>query len=178
MHVLRPAATQVLSSPIEIRVELNLLESSISNIKYPDMFPSPPNMESALATEVLPSPVSSEIASPSVPEQTCQQPHQDRSYSESQKNSWYYYLSEIALRRIGNNVLNTFYTNDQYPGSGMPIRLMVKTVTNFVDQMFQWYLQLLYQLPFLRAHCVLGTKACQLLSSTTRKITVTSHRKN
>ena len=178
MHVLRPAATQVLSSPSEIRVELNLPESSISNIKYPDMFPSPPNVESALATEVLPSPVSSEMASPSVSEQTGRRPHQDRSHSESQKNSWYYYLSEIALRRIGNNVLNTFYTNDQYPGSGMPIQLIVKTATNFVDQMSQWYLQLSLQLIFLRAHCVVGTKAYQSLSSTTRKITVTFHRKN
>jgi len=90
-------------------------------------------------TDGLPSSISSEMVSPSLSDQQGRRPHRDRSYSESQKNSWHYYLSEIALRRIGNNVLNTFYTNEQYPGSGMPIQLIVKTAANFVDQMPQWY---------------------------------------
>jgi hypothetical protein len=123
----------MLTSPSEIRVELNLPESSVANVRYPDMFPSPPNTDgSAMTSESFVSPMSAEMASNSVIDQP------PRSFSESQEKSWYYYLSEIALRRIGNNVLNTFYTSDQYPGSDMSIQVMVKSATNFLDQMTQW----------------------------------------
>jgi hypothetical protein len=135
-----PSSTELIISQSEIRVELKLPESSIANIKYPDMFPSPPNVESFLATDVVPSPTYSELVSPSTPDRHSQRSHRERAFSESQKNSWYYYLSEIALRRIGNSVLSTFCMNDNYPDSDIPIQLMIKTANNFVDQMSQWYL--------------------------------------
>lgn len=78
------------------------------------------------------------MASESVTDHLIQESRPVSCISDSQEKSWYYYLSEIALRRIGNSILNMFYANDKYPGGDMALPLMVKTATNFLDQMAQW----------------------------------------
>jgi hypothetical protein len=172
------ASLSLLTFPSEIRVELNLPESSIANIKYPDKFPSPPTDDSSgFPPDPLPSSASPEMASSSMTDQLSRQFRPLNSFSESQEKSWYYYLSEIALRRIGNNVLNTFYTKDEYPGVDMPIQLMITTVTNFLDQMSQWYISSKNLFHILKSNRVLGTMVYQQSSGSIRTITVTFRKK-
>jgi len=109
-------------------VELPLPQSEIAEFEYPNPFPSPP------------SPAASEISRRATPPSGLHQtgdldfshvlgPSETvggspilntdsidiRHHSEclcNEEKSWYYYLTEIALRRIGNRIINTFYRQD------------------------------------------------------------------
>jgi len=50
---------------------------------------------------------------------------------EMQQNSWYYHPTEIALRRIGNRILNAFYRHDNYPVLPMPVPAMINVARDF-----------------------------------------------
>ncbi|KAE9373064.1 hypothetical protein N431DRAFT_336998 [Stipitochalara longipes BDJ] len=128
-------------SECEIRVELNLPESSIATINYPDMFPSPPNEEDVTSTTDGDLPfIGDAISVRGAGESTEHQQHRTPSFGQiQQRHSWYYYLSEIALRRIFNSVLNSFYTTEQYTGFNTPVQNMVDTATEFLEQLSQWY---------------------------------------
>lgn len=89
-------------SECEFRVELPLNQSEISLGEYPDLFPSPP----------------SPISTPSDGHSGSGSSYQDNEELElrrhavrlcNEEESWYYYLTEIALRRIGNRIVNTFF---------------------------------------------------------------------
>ena len=61
----------------ELRLELNVTDSSVWDLQYPSFFPSPPDeLQSKSQTEVV----------------------------------WYYFLAEIALRRLANRILNYIYS--------------------------------------------------------------------
>ena len=77
-----------LKSECEMRDEVDLAPSGLAKVNHPDVFPSPPGS--------IPEPESGGTfnKSPSL------QPHVD---VELQK-SWYYYLSEIASRRLKNRI--------------------------------------------------------------------------
>jgi len=124
----------------EIRVELNLPESSIATISYPDMFPSPPNEEDVTSIADGESPFTNDsISLQGVGEPTPGQQHRTPSFGQSQqRQSWYYYLSDIALRRIFNSVLNSFYTTEHHAGFNMPVQNMVDTAIEFLEQLSQW----------------------------------------
>lgn len=121
----------------EIRVELSLPESSIASMSYPDMFPSPPTEEhddtAVLSPDDSLTTLSSSETFPPAGRRTTSFNNQN------QQQSWYYYLSEIALRRIGNCLLNSFYKNDDYPGSGMTVLEMIIVATDFENQLSQWH---------------------------------------
>lgn len=60
---------------------------------------------------------------------------------------WYYYLAEIALRRLSNRILNSFHkTNQNQP------KLDVKGVTDFEEQASDWVSSLPPNLNFQSAH--------------------------
>ncbi|KAH8601506.1 hypothetical protein B0O99DRAFT_500909, partial [Bisporella sp. PMI_857] len=95
-------------SECEMREEMSLPESGLSELHYPYMFPSPPRSGTpeAASQAVLSNPsgpwnVSAldSLAESPIPESDTQQ-------------SWLYYMTEIALRRIGNRVSNAFYHSD------------------------------------------------------------------
>lgn len=136
MNINRPNDSANLSS--ELRVELSLPESSIATIRYPDLFPSPPSDDTASHEEFA---VVSPCDTISTPGQPITPGRRRRTTftSEVQLKSWYYYLSEISLRRIGNRLLNTFYSSDNYPGSGMTVPEMVSVAVDFEDQINQWF---------------------------------------
>ncbi|KAH9208480.1 hypothetical protein DL95DRAFT_345425 [Leptodontidium sp. 2 PMI_412] len=109
-------------SECEILSEIPLPESGIADFEYPHMFPSPPDPQN-----------SSE--SPSFRENTIHMtPRQ-----QQQEQSWYYYLSEIALRRIGNRVLNAFYRDDHQLWLNMEVPSMVKIGEEFMQLLEQWH---------------------------------------
>lgn len=136
-----------LTASSEIRVELSLPESTLAALQYPDLFPSPPveeTVSSPSPSTVAFDPSYSDFASPS---SGGSQKRHTESINESQQHSWYYYLTEIALRRIGNRILNALYKNANVPGYGVPVMEMLEIAADFEKQLGQWCALILFS-PF------------------------------
>lgn len=133
-------------SEVEIRVELPLPQSAIAEYEYPALFPTPPtlseeypkqrdqasdwtNSESAVRS---PDGNRPELSGMGV----CN--HITKLFNEEQ--SWYYYLTEVALRRIGNRVLNSFYRED--PSAWSNIKPMISIALEFESQIDAWFANL------------------------------------
>lgn len=104
-------------SEAEFRVELPLPQSEIAEYDFSCLFPSPPS-------PIFPPEIGRTIdsptraSSPAMTVSTFSEEDQDqvRQHSKrlcNEEESWYYYLTEIALRRIGNRVINTFFRQDK-----------------------------------------------------------------
>jgi hypothetical protein len=139
-------------SECEFRVELPLPQSEIADFEYPNLFPSPP------------SPAVTDISSRTSPALVHQQPDEldfshilgapetvvstplppvdnldIRRHSKklcNEEESWYYYLTEIALRRIGNRIINTFYRQDHC--TWMDIKPLISIALEFDVQVSAW----------------------------------------
>ena len=114
----------VLKSECEIRVQLDLPQSNLCKLDYPFLFPSPPSHGS---------PVESPASIPSTSSQRLQQ---------AEEQSWFYYLSEIALRRIENRVLNAFYKEDHQYWLHTDLSVMMSAAEDIEIQMETWYASL------------------------------------
>lgn len=115
-------------SECELRVELNLPNSSLPELNYPDTLPTPPMFDAFLTGNVEHSPGGiSDQTSP-----------RKRYTSSASEESWFYYLTEITLRRISNGVLSTFYSQDFSSWSEESIPLMVKAAEQFEQQLDEW----------------------------------------
>ncbi|KAJ6086191.1 hypothetical protein N7486_010472 [Penicillium sp. IBT 16267x] len=64
--------------------------------------------------------------------------HHDMSAHEQQQ-AWFYYLSEIALRRIGNRVLNSLYKESFESWKEYDIPSTIKIAHEFLRQLNEWY---------------------------------------
>ena len=95
-------------SECELRSELDLPHSSLADLEYPDMYPSPPDLR-----------VGDEL-------------------SEQQEQSWFYYLTEITLRRISNCIVNTLYSSDYRRWDEETIPAMIKAAEGFDKQLREW----------------------------------------
>ncbi|KAL3450803.1 hypothetical protein BJX65DRAFT_270142 [Aspergillus insuetus] len=126
-------------SECEFRLELDLPVSVLSTLAYPYMFPSPPTPDNPIEPSqengnlsILSSPLSSS---------SFQQGCQTFTYStlqEAEEQSWYYYLSEIALRRVGNRVSHYFYQDDNNTWSQMNIYETSAIVEDLEQQLESW----------------------------------------
>ena len=117
-------------SECEIRVELPLPQSSIADFEYPHMCPSPPSPPSNFAPEISQSlPCSRSATSPE---------DLNRSYVKrwNEELSWYYYLTEVALRRISNRIINTFYR--KHHTSWLDITPLIPMAEEFEAQISNW----------------------------------------
>ncbi|KAJ5096205.1 hypothetical protein NUU61_005561 [Penicillium alfredii] len=113
-------------SECEILSEIDLPHSGVSHLGYIHVFPCPPD-----AYTTGPSPRS--IFSPGGREQACNpSPHE-------QEQAWFYYLSEIALRRIGNRVLDSFYKEGFQAWIDFNVPSMMQVANEFLRQLNQWY---------------------------------------
>ena len=92
-------------SELELRLELNVSESSVWDLTYPSFFPSPPD-ELKSQREIV----------------------------------WYFYLAEIALRRLGNRILNYIYTARPVESttSATSATSMVESILGFEQQASDW----------------------------------------
>ena len=92
-------------SELELRLELNVSESSVWDLTYPSFFPSPPE-ELKSQREIV----------------------------------WYFYLAEIALRRLGNRVLNHIYTARPSGAinTAATTSSMVESILGFEQQASDW----------------------------------------
>lgn len=135
-------------SECEFRVELPLPQSEISTYHHPQLFPSPPSPPSGgIDARQSPSPFSSQDSTmkvASVQENMNPSPinteiltlrlHAKRLCNEEE--SWYYYLTEIALRRIGNRIINTFFGHK--PESWRDIKSLLGIALEFDTQVSAW----------------------------------------
>jgi hypothetical protein len=55
-----------------------------------------------------------------------------------QEQSWFYYLTEITLRRIGNRIVDTLYANDYRLWRETSLPSMVKAAEDFIGQLQTW----------------------------------------
>ena len=128
----------VLKSECEVRTQLDLPQSDLCKVGYPHLFPTPPTP---------PSPVRSpqEAFRPQTPVSTTTASSQILSMAScssqqnSEEQSWFYYLGEIALRRIENRVLNVFYKEDHHSWSRMDIETMIYAAEDIEAQLAIWY---------------------------------------
>ncbi len=117
-------------SECEMRIELPLPQSTIADIDYPHMFPNPPSHPTeGLGLRQYDSDTLSFGWG-----DTGQSPNNNKVISE--EKSWYYYLTEVALRRIGNRILNTFYRADHT--SWLNIKPLIPIAKEFEEQILVW----------------------------------------
>lgn len=139
-------------SECEFRVELPLPQSEIADFEYPNLFPSPPSPAAAgMSPRTTPPSVlhaSDDLdfnhvlggpammgGSPGLnSDDTDIRQHSKRLCNEEE--SWYYYLTEIALRRIGNRIINTFYRQDHC--TWMDIKPLISIALEFDAQVSAW----------------------------------------
>ncbi|KAK3721479.1 hypothetical protein LTR37_003035 [Vermiconidia calcicola] len=113
-------------SESEFRVELPLPQTEISNYTHPQMFPSPPSPAGLERSDNQAMPnlvktLSNDSALGRMPGSIVMDTNGDEDFELRQhakklcneEESWYYYLTEIALRRIGNRIINTFFSQSR-----------------------------------------------------------------
>lgn len=138
-------------SECEFRVELPLHQSEISLGEYPDLFPSPPspvNTDSHGAAQpagVGRAPSVTSTASlnqisgydtASIMNDEASELRQHAARLCNEEESWYYYLTEIALRRIGNRIINTFFKQES--SSWLTIKPLLRMAKEFEAQVSSW----------------------------------------
>lgn len=128
-------------SEVEIRVELPLPQSAIAEYEYPDLFPTPPTLpdeypsHSEQPTDNI---TPDEFGGPSNDIQSLPTRGVYNQIAKlfNEEQSWYYYLTEVALRRIGNRVLNAFYREESSTWSN--IKPLIPIALEFESQIDTW----------------------------------------
>lgn len=94
-------------------MEIDLPPSGLATLNYGEIFPLPPA---------------------SSPQPQCEQ---DRAVLEK---SWNFYLSELAVRRIGNRLMGCFYQHDETWWLSVPLERLIRIATEIELQLTQWYI--------------------------------------
>ncbi|KAK0803827.1 hypothetical protein LTR59_004614 [Friedmanniomyces endolithicus] len=135
-------------SEIEFRVELPLPQSELASYHHPQMFPSPrsPTHADEQDTPIGRSAgVLCEESTPSLLREPSTSSAHSRDYINprervarlcNEEESWYYYLTEIALRRIGNRIINTFFRKD--PAAWLNVKPLLRIALEFDTQVSAW----------------------------------------
>jgi hypothetical protein len=97
----------------ELRVYLDLPSSGITKLHYPDPFPAPPGGVSRAQLNLS----DAELL--------------------NRERSWYYFLTDISPRRVGNQVLNTLYNGDSNTWLEFDFQQMCHTALQFEEQLEQ-----------------------------------------
>lgn len=111
-------------SECELRVEMDIPNSLLADFHYPDLYPSPPDAPSPVETVRTPGSVA----------------HKGPSYRNQRlhEQCWFYYLTEITLRRIANRVLNVFYQQGPQAWTEESLPSMVSMAREFEQQLQDW----------------------------------------
>lgn len=111
----------------EISVELRFPSSGLTGLNYTNSFPTPPV---AVAVEQLyETPSVIDVESASLLSTDVQQ--------EFEKG-WYYYLADIAARRILQRVVDTFYNKYEITWSTASLPKLIQTARELERQLSQW----------------------------------------
>lgn len=121
-------------SECELRAEMDLPNSSLAAFHYPDMHPSPPDMDA-------PSPemTDQQLQGGGGPATLPLLGRHPSTLNQHQEESWYYYLTEITLRRIVNRILNAFYAQGYEGWTRDTICFMAKAAGEFERQLEEWF---------------------------------------
>lgn len=109
-------------------MEVDLPPSGLAKVNYPDAFPSPPTSSPVQADEPRANNASTAYRSSSFA----------RSLDMDTELIWCYYVSEIAVRKICNRVMNTFYEQDETAWVSMPLNRMIRIAEELDLQLTQW----------------------------------------
>lgn len=138
-------------SECEFRVELPFPQSELSMGDYPNLFPSPPspapadNCSPSASDPLHGSSVGNEemaldsVALLYTSPNTTSEDHELRKHAKhlyNEEESWYYYLTEIALRRIGNRIINSFFCQDR--SFWLNIKPFLRIAQEFEVQVSSW----------------------------------------
>ncbi|KAK0291774.1 hypothetical protein LTR91_008281 [Friedmanniomyces endolithicus] len=135
-------------SEIEFRVELPLPQSELASYHHPQMFPSPRSPAPAdeqdtplgrTADEAADGPTPSLLREPSASSAHSRDyvnPRERVARLCNEEESWYYYLTEIALRRIGNRIINTFFRKGS--AAWLDVRPLLGIALEFDTQISAW----------------------------------------
>ena len=107
-----------LKSECEMRDEIELPPTGLAKVEYSDVFPSPPGG----------TPVPEDQDEAMVPS----------GLELAFQRSWYYYLSEIALRRIANRISHTFYSMEPCAWHTISLKRMQRIAQELDAQILQW----------------------------------------
>lgn len=114
----------------ELRLELGLPGSGINESQYPHIFPSPPSFNDV---QEIKTPLEEILPSKFSPVES------DRAHLET---SWFFYLGEIALRKLMNRILLSRYESGRSESgakSEMDMRLdLITSIAEFDLQLQQW----------------------------------------
>ncbi|KFZ02170.1 hypothetical protein V500_00408 [Pseudogymnoascus sp. VKM F-4518 (FW-2643)] len=130
-----------LKSECEILSEIELPQSGVAHLGYIHTFPQPPDSNSTDwgSTQTSAIITSSEVPLTASTTSPTYHSNPDDSLRREQQQSWFYYLSEIALRRIGNRVLNYFYQDGHESWAETSLRPITQAANEFLRQLDQWY---------------------------------------
>ena len=110
-----------------MRTEIRLPPSGLSKINYPNVFPTPPCGSPEPSTGI---PYSNGLNESS---------HQSPSNLDPElEQSWGYYLADIAVRRIGNRVINSFYNDNESLWVSTPTSRLIRIAEELDSQLTQW----------------------------------------
>ncbi|WPG99794.1 Hypothetical protein R9X50_00261300 [Acrodontium crateriforme] len=137
-------------SESEFRVELPLPQSEIASYENPQMFPLPPSPIGAERDSGQVTPgrnVATQSSAKIANVISVLQQDEGKSREEmelrrhtkelcKEEESWYYYLTEIALRRIGNRILNSFFR--QEPSTWLDIKPLLSIAYELDAQVSSW----------------------------------------
>jgi hypothetical protein len=107
-----------LKSECEMRDEIELPPTGLAKIDYPDIFPSPPG------------------GTPEPQDNSQLTPHS--SLDATSQHSWYYYLAEIASRRLLNRITYTLYGAGPMHWMSTPIHKLIRLANELDAQVQQW----------------------------------------
>ncbi|KAK5677990.1 hypothetical protein LTS10_009874 [Elasticomyces elasticus] len=107
-----------LKSESEIREEFDLPSSGLGNVEWPDIFPSPP------------------ISSPNFGSGSIADSSEWETVHQS---SWYYYLSEVAYRRIMHRTITTLYGTSPEQWLSMGVQRLHRIAAELDAQIVQWW---------------------------------------
>ncbi|KAK7207652.1 hypothetical protein BZA70DRAFT_271865 [Myxozyma melibiosi] len=128
-------------SECEIRSIIPTPPSGIIDFLYPSMFPSPPSVvydESAENSEQH-SPEEIHILKSSVS-------------SSVERKSWFYYLTEIALRKIENRMISVLYSNSNETWLDLPFEHLTELVTEVETQLSLCHSNIVPEIKFVMDH--------------------------
>lgn len=113
----------------ELRMEIALPPSGLANVAYPDIFPTPP----------CPEPSAEALSGAPVEFASRPESYPSRALEPDLEKIWSYYLSELAVRKIGNRIMNCFYKDGETSWLTMPLDRMIRVAEELELQITQWY---------------------------------------
>ncbi|VUC24043.1 unnamed protein product [Clonostachys rosea] len=125
-----------IKSECELRSELNLPTSELAMLPIPDTLPSPPTFSNPPNETQHATGLDTLSATPTSTTPTL--PTHSPTQQQVEEQSWFYYLSELALLRIESRVTYQFYRESNDSWLRADVREMISLAEDFELQLQNW----------------------------------------